>query len=184
MSPLGYLTCLPNCSVLVAKLLDLVKEILSFRQVCRSVINSPIYWFASLFFKECSVSLQRRSLEILLEVSRHAIFHCSVTTLGISLAYVPGSPNLSDIGLRYHDGNEKSDPEADASSSENDSNVEQETFMAEETEVKVDKQAYERYVKDQTHMRESGMGTAYLTQALAALPACKTIILHDSCYIV
>ncbi|KAI1485262.1 hypothetical protein F5X96DRAFT_357062 [Biscogniauxia mediterranea] len=168
----------PELLVLVAKLLDPVKDILSLWQACRSVNNSTIYWFASLFFKGCNVSLQRRSLKVLLEFSRHAILHRLMTTLGISLVYVPDSPNLSDIGLRYRDGNEESDPETDASSSKNDSDMEEETFVAEETEVKVDKEAYERYVKDQTHMRESGMDNAYLTQALAALPACKTIILH------
>ncbi|RYP26779.1 hypothetical protein DL767_007911 [Monosporascus sp. MG133] len=206
----------PELLTLVAKLLDPVEDILSFRQVCRSVNNCTIFWFGSLFFKECSISLQRRSLEVLVEISRHALFRHSVTTLGISLAYVPDSPNLFDCRLQYRPEDEESDPEDEESDPEdeqsdpeaevslggNDSDVEQEISVAEntavdgdesnmgqepsaleETEVKVDREAYQRYVKDQAHMRESGMDTAYLAQALAALPACRTIILHNSHYV-
>ncbi|RYP48237.1 hypothetical protein DL768_005844 [Monosporascus sp. mg162] len=185
-----------------------------------------MFWFGSLFFKECSISLQRRSLEVLVEVSRHAMFRHSVTTLGISLAYVRDSPNLFDCRLQYRPEDEESnpedeesdpedegsdpedegsdpedeesDPEAEVSLGGNDSDVEQEISVAEntavdgdesnvgqepsaaeETEVKVNREAYQRYVKDQAHMRESGMDTARKRRVYGQIPTfgCSKAIL-------
>jgi hypothetical protein len=50
----------------------------------------------------------------------------------------------------------------------------QESTMEEEAPA-VNQQEYDRHLEDQRYMMESGLDTAYLTHALAALPNCKAI---------
>jgi hypothetical protein len=130
--------------------------------------------------------IQRHSLETLLEVSRHAIFGPSLKSLEISVACVEDIPDRACSEDRYQSPEEEYDDEfmaeVDEASKEGGksdvggSDGESKQSTAEE---EVNMEAHERYVEDQTYIRESGMDTACLTRALAILHNCKTIIISS-----
>lgn len=150
---------MPTFINLPVELIDFVaaeldtEDFLNLRLVCREINYKSSTHFLECYFHTRYHMLSRDSLENLIEVSNHTVFGPSVRTLEICTDHLTIEPPAIDPGDWAH------------------------PFGGDF--VDVDEREYKRHVDDQNYLRESGLDTAYLTQALAHLPNCRTITIDD-----
>lgn len=169
------------------------EDLFNLRQTCRWVNNQTSCIFVKTYFATRAVMLQRQSLEVLLQISRHPIFGPAVTNLVVSMQHflddgeidylidtdqiMTSEENSRDIerALRRIRRGENSDNGSDES---DESHNESHDLLRNQP----DKEVYHRGFHDQTTLQQLGLDAAYLVSIMGYLPNCTSLeIGGDDC---
>ena len=124
-----------------------------FRLVSREINYKSFSYFLDCYFHSRHHMLDWYSLENLLQISSHPVFGPSLRILEICVDHLTDEPPyFKPCRL--------------------DRSKQYEVATVNEGE-------YKRYLDDQTYLGESGLDTAYLTQAFVNLSNCRTIVVSD-----
>ncbi|KAK0707010.1 hypothetical protein B0T26DRAFT_728839 [Lasiosphaeria miniovina] len=151
-----------------------LRSLLNFRLASKHLNAVALPAICKRRFETRYVMLQQHSLENLLEISRHTVFGPALKTLTICIDHLKKHPQYDHAPLHWGD-LARMMAEGDLIPGMPDP-----SSRGGSEELVVNRPAYESLLEDQKFMMESGLNTAYLTQAIAAFPNLETVVVNNA----
>ncbi|RYP80012.1 hypothetical protein DL770_006414 [Monosporascus sp. CRB-9-2] len=132
--------------------------------------------FVRRYFETRYVMLSRSSLENLVKISQHQIFSPALKTLEICIDHLTERPNLNRV-TRYWGNWIRALQQGSWNAQDENCLSDQEIEMEHPV---LNHQEYNLLLEEQNFMMESGLNTAYITQALSSFSNVETVIVNNA----
>ncbi|KAH6973298.1 hypothetical protein EDB80DRAFT_743170 [Ilyonectria destructans] len=149
-------------------------DLLPIRRTCKEFYDRAPPLFARIYFQTRQVMFERRSLDTLVDISKHATFSRHVETLGICAYHLLPLNDLADIEPPFSPYEENVKRTASSTEGAGARSPQDDRLS------RLDADAYLALWKDQEQMVETRYALNCLTQAMSNLTHCKRIAFNDS----